>query len=85
MFVSRSRSGEQPCSEALTALLTCHGFAHKSNCIQILSDGAHLPRYEKRAAIDKQTFKRISDQAYVAMLFTVPAFDITVHGSRAPA
>ncbi|MCL2396351.1 MAG: hypothetical protein FWC87_16915, partial [Acidimicrobiaceae bacterium] len=39
---------------------------------------------EKRVAIYRQAFQRISNQAYVAMLFTVPAFNVTAHSASGP-
>lgn len=52
--------------------------------IAAYQDGELAVKIEKRVDIYRQTFKLISDEAYVAMLFTVPAFNVTAHGVSGP-
>lgn len=51
---------------------------------KLINEGSTELNPEKRVAIYKEAFKRISDQAYVAMLFTVPAYNVSAHSVSGP-
>ena len=51
---------------------------------KLINAGSTELNPEKRVAIYRQAFQRISNQAYVAMLFTVPAFNVTAHSASGP-
>lgn len=57
---------------------------HDPTLQQLISEGVATTNQTKRATIYHQVFKRISDEAYVPMLFTIPSYNVATKGVSAP-